>query len=834
MDGTKKGNLPPYPDTLEFIPDIPAKADTFGGTHSRTAKLIADNILANPHLKAVGLLGPWGSGKSTVVELVGVELDEADGCSCSVFVFDAWKYQSDAPRRAFIEALVGFFAKLQGHAYASWRDKLDRITGRTEVTQTFEVPVLRKATRYALFATPLTAVGLALVARCDTIGKGWTWLGTGGVAVLGTVMALSPLLTALVADRFVKPDRAVVPERETPEGEAVKTQSSLMTVLKQEARHTKKRVIKDPVPSTAEFQHLVRAIIDAVIPKAQRKTERLLVVIDNLDRLPDDEAMAIWSTIRSLFLGPDGQRHAGDLDGVTVLVPIAEDVIERKHGKTESPGLAEAFIEKSFDLTVRIPRPLFTDWHSHFRTKLEAMFKPWMSPEAVGTVTTLLDEALTDDKQPVTPRRLNGYVNRMGVLWLQWARKGVSDSAIAYYVIHQRRIDGNIAGIMDAAPLMDHINPEWRREVCAMHYGVAPTQGIDVLMKKALPEFIEARDWTQFKAMAVYPGFPTVMARLAAGYLATPSVAPLAKALEGMLTLPDGNNPDLDQVWNLLGNAYANGSSDGTITSSPNLAEGLMAHLRLPALVEVADTYVNLLPVAQNGMYASTNVYGAHQIVKALATQVAKQKLSIDETTPTIAIPGSAENFMQVVSRLAPRSPILPLFESAGDVTPLIAGNGVSDSVDLADQRLEVALYSATEVKWPKYIETLGSILRGHTKSPYPTAVYALTALCGRGDPDARSLADSYMADDGEARIRLNDALATGDAVLFARLLVAFLALRQGHVPTLSEPVHKWCDKRPQFRSAFAEALNLMTKDNGATLPGLAALESADPRLAVR
>jgi hypothetical protein len=834
MDGTKKGNLPPYPDTLDFIPDIPAKADTFGGTHSRTAKLIADNILANPHLKAVGLLGPWGSGKSTVVELVGVELDNAEGCSCSVFVFDAWKYQSDAPRRAFIEALVGFFAKLQGHTYASWRDKLDRITGRTEVSQTFEVPTVAKATRYALFTIPLTAIGLALVTRCDTIGKGWTWLGTGGVAVVGTLMALSPLLTALVADRFVKPDRAVVPERETPEAEAVKTQSSLMAVLKQEARHTKKRVIKDPVPSTAEFQHLVRAIIDAVIPKQQRKTERLLVVIDNLDRLPDDEAMAVWSTIRSLFLGPDGQRHAGDLDGVTVLVPIAEDVIERKHGKTELPGLAEAFIEKSFDLTVRIPRPLFTDWHSHFRTKLEAMFKSWMSPEAVGTVTTLLDEALTDDKQPVTPRRLNGYVNRMGVLWLQWAKAGVSDSAIAYYVIHQRRIDGNIAGIMDAAPLMDHINPEWRKEVCAMHYGVAPTQGIDVLMKKALPEFIEARDWTQFKAMALNPGFPTVMARLAAGYLATPSVAPLAKALEGMLTLPDGSNPDLDQVWNLLGNAYANGSSDTTITSSPDLAEGLMAHLRVPAVVEVADTYVNLLSVAPNGMYANTNIFGAHQVVKALQTQFIAQDLAIDETTPTIAIPGSAENFMQVVSRLLPRSPILPLFESAADITPLIAGNGGSDSVDMADRRIEVALYSATEVNWPTYIETLGSILRGHTKSPYPTAVYALTALCGRGDPDALALAASYMADDGEARIRLNDALGRADATLFSRLLFAFLALRDGHVPTLSEPVEQWCDDRPQFRSALAEAIDLMTDDNGATLRGLGALEKADPRLAVR
>ena len=53
---------------LNFIRDVPATKDAFG-SHSRIAKALATAIHTQKDLKVVGLLGPWGSGKSTVVKL---------------------------------------------------------------------------------------------------------------------------------------------------------------------------------------------------------------------------------------------------------------------------------------------------------------------------------------------------------------------------------------------------------------------------------------------------------------------------------------------------------------------------------------------------------------------------------------------------------------------------------------------------------------------------------------------------------------------------------------------------------------------------------------------
>jgi len=93
---------------LNFIRDEPASEDQFG-SHARLARAIASVIRTQKDLKVVGLLGAWGSGKSTVVKLVQDDLAKDDGnAKVYCFSYDAWLHQSDPPRRSFLETLIKF------------------------------------------------------------------------------------------------------------------------------------------------------------------------------------------------------------------------------------------------------------------------------------------------------------------------------------------------------------------------------------------------------------------------------------------------------------------------------------------------------------------------------------------------------------------------------------------------------------------------------------------------------------------------------------------------------------------------------------------------------
>jgi ABC-type transport system involved in cytochrome bd biosynthesis fused ATPase/permease subunit len=54
-----------------LIDDKPASFDEFEGAHEKVAKAISDLIIFEEGGKSIALTGSWGSGKSTVVELIG-------------------------------------------------------------------------------------------------------------------------------------------------------------------------------------------------------------------------------------------------------------------------------------------------------------------------------------------------------------------------------------------------------------------------------------------------------------------------------------------------------------------------------------------------------------------------------------------------------------------------------------------------------------------------------------------------------------------------------------------------------------------------------------------
>lgn len=108
----------------QLLSDAPVDEDAFEGGHDRVAEALANLIRDEEGGKAIALRGPYGSGKSTVIEILEDKIED-DG-ETRIFTYDAWEHQGDPLRRSFIESLVEFFEEVGWAEEDEWEDEVEK------------------------------------------------------------------------------------------------------------------------------------------------------------------------------------------------------------------------------------------------------------------------------------------------------------------------------------------------------------------------------------------------------------------------------------------------------------------------------------------------------------------------------------------------------------------------------------------------------------------------------------------------------------------------------------------------------------------------------------
>ncbi|WP_447756500.1 P-loop NTPase fold protein [Sphingopyxis fribergensis] len=291
-------------------------------------------------------------------------------------------------------------------------------------------------------------------------------------------------------------------------------ESLLAIIANKQVQRQNNRVIKTPEPTTIEFQRTFRDLLHA----AARNNHRLVIVVDNLDRLPDDAALEMWTTIRSFFLGaipvgePTDDGPSPPVKLPSVVLPIDDSAIERIFaGKGASGGksFADSFMEKTFDVTFHVSRPVLSDWNAYLAKQMLFGFGQAIADEWAVEVGRICEKRANG---PVTPRDLNRTLNAIASLWMQWQSSGIPFSTVAYYAAMRKAFEGNLMAAL-ASPIIDlaEHDPEWQKSLAAIHFGVPPEKGLQILLEPKLRAAISGCDHRVFGEQVRIKGFERVL-----------------------------------------------------------------------------------------------------------------------------------------------------------------------------------------------------------------------------------------------------------------------------------------------------------------------------------
>lgn len=507
------------PPKFKFLDDNCSDCDlTEGKTHQRIADQLYDLIVTGPpDGMTIGLEGDWGSGKSTVIELLRQKL-EANGKSkmslrhlirkCKkprktfFFYIDAWEHEGDPLRRVFLEALIDKLKKSQAISWKT-KNKLEKIRKK--------VPVKKSATKLTGLGLALACAGLLMPVVAKQIPPISLQVPIRHVAKFCQGLNIWVVLLCVAAVLFVWQTLKIVFEKL---GKPAVFSTERTTGISLENERT-----------SIEFSRYFDEILDAIKPHF----DKILMVIDNLDRIDPKDALRGWSTLQTFVQrkNPLGEQKKGIAKWI--IVPYAEEGFgriwndklewcpnsneiekerEKKNDKEQRGEHEEkagekrlaSYLDKNFDLRLHVPEMLVGDWRS-FARECICNVRPKFSDAERAKILNVLVWMQNDLSEAPSPRQIKLYVNHVRLL-RQLHGEGVSITAICFYVITRylraNTTDSVIKTALLDGKISDRSLPTYfgplTSELAAILFNVEREHGMQILLEPSMKSALKAAD----------------------------------------------------------------------------------------------------------------------------------------------------------------------------------------------------------------------------------------------------------------------------------------------------------------------------------------------------
>jgi hypothetical protein len=341
--------------------------------HRRVVDALANLIATTRGGRVLSLVGPYGSGKTTILRQLQAKFDAERPRQSHLFLFDAWAHRGEVLRRAFIVKLTDFLAD-HGLLTADDRKLIDK-----QVTRSPDVATSSTKPKYALIAGLFAVLGMLISPTLALLNK------SGEPFSVNVYAAFALFIGLFAGATFLGRTVSVTETRRASDLTSLEFQNAFTTAINQAFLH--------------------------------RGEAKIAIAFDDLDRIPVNDVADVITALR-IFLA--SQDQVVDFQRLWFLVPFDRDAMKKT--------LGEQALEKLFALRMDVPPPNLPTNLRTFRTRFLQAFPKHTALEAqevhavFGTAETF--------------RTLNTFLNRVAVLHASWCGK-IPLTDLAAYVLSE-------------------------------------------------------------------------------------------------------------------------------------------------------------------------------------------------------------------------------------------------------------------------------------------------------------------------------------------------------------------------------------------------------------
>lgn len=478
--------------TRRIIQDEPTQTDLFhGGGHERTAHSLSRAIVKfDDGDRAIGLDGSWGSGKSSVVEMAARKLQEQNGKGRKTyhfFTFDIWKSQGSGFRRSYLEHFITWAKQTFPKKEARLKKIENQIQGKTKEIETNNQPIL-------------DWYGICVVVFLPFLPLYYFWAKKVFDEAVGAdktrdFLASGPflLLAFFVVATFLRAWWLFAFSSEKSRYQNFKSAISRLLLISSRQLQDQKVIqrVREIDPNDYEFHSTLREILSVV----QTDTDRVVVVLDNIDRLPRKEIKEYWALVRSIFSRTQGEYSSGQNADITAIVPYDRNLIEanvNEDDDTTETGsdltslASRELFSKTFDEILVVAPPVLSNAKEFFADKLEQALPKQVTTDDRFRTYRIFCELLSQEGGVTTPRQIVSFVNDLSSLYE--LQDGMYElPTVAAFIAHQDKLTTNPSILNSKDGLNAKIarltaNPKLAEHLAAMVFNVDEELAFQILL----------------------------------------------------------------------------------------------------------------------------------------------------------------------------------------------------------------------------------------------------------------------------------------------------------------------------------------------------------------
>ncbi len=595
---TPNGNV----TSPSFIDSSPLGEDLFEGQSQEQiaeslSQLIKTNRIEN---RLIGLDGAWGSGKSNLIIIIQSKLKETH----HVFFYDAWGHQEDLQRRAFLEELTENLCENKIIDFKTWNQKLKDLLARKKETLTKTIPRLS----LGVIVTVLVAFFTSILSNISELFDNQN---------LKIIITLIPLIIGLVI--FLIASIRV--------GHLLSLHDVYSLYSEDELIKKTHATISEQEPSVREFQSWMGDLSKAL------KAKKLIIVFDNMDRLPPEKLRELWSSIHTFFAG-------GMFEDIWVIIPFDRMHITEAFENKED--VADQFLSKSFSVIYRVAPPVLTDWQKFFELKYSEAFGNREEAE-LHTIRRTFD--LFQDQ--ITPRNIIAFINEIVSLRLV-VEKAILLRYIAVFALAKKEILKapvdqilNLEFLQKAAPLFKE-DEDLPNHIAALVYHVPLASASQVSLTREIQISLNDKNGTRFNKLAIHPHFVDILEQVIAGDdLDVDNSAATLAMLEDKFTKSEDVAERVTNIWDSLCGKIGTPISKQTFTITHEM---LLRNSSPTVRLALARGIVDGVRNAEN--FSGADYYNA---IYRLNSYISENNLDIDVISLVADVKKSPEVFVDYV-----------------------------------------------------------------------------------------------------------------------------------------------------------------------------------------